>query len=380
MHVGAKMVLLGLDLFSGVGGIAYAIGDVVKPVAYCDWEVEARDVLAARMRSGHIPQAPICNDVRELTPQWLKKHAGSGVKPDAIMAGFPCVGFSTAGSRKGFENEESKMFFEILRIIDDFPSVKVLFLENVPGVIKNGMGVIAQELCKKRGFNLMWTLMSACEVGAPQKRRRWYAIAYKGNKKPVLGWNQEYEKRLPSTWNLKRAPVRMVLKKPHNRIARHRLLGNSVVPAAIRQGYKNLTAPGIKLKASASGKIHAHGAILQDAKTQKWVMYKHAVPMRVKCPDFKLAFNPTLYEAPPNAVRTDKTLTTIQHAKVFATPTTSYHATYFLTPRNANMLATQLRFEINTPNHLRTGYTNVEFVEWLMGYPIGFTVASKAKA
>lgn len=366
--------MYGLDLFSGVGGISYAIKDIVTPIAYCDWELEARKVLQARMRSGHIASAPICEDVRKLDKAWVRKNC-AGRKPECILAGFPCVGFSTAGSRAGFENEESALFFEILRIIDDFPSVRMLFLENVPGVVKNGLDVISKELCKKRGFNLRWTLASACEVGAPQKRRRWYAIAYRGNEMPALKWDPKYDSVLPHKWDLKRAPIRMVPKKPYNRTARHRLLGNSVVPAAIRWGYQYLSMKSKESERTVpSGHCPPHGAIVKEGSV--WVVkaFRNREREGVNCPDFKLVFDPKLYVAPPNAVRTDKTITTVQHAKTFATPTTSYHATYFLTPRNKMMLATQLRFERNTPDHLRGAYVNVAFVEWLMGYPIGFTL------
>ena len=363
-------MLLGLDLFSGVGGISYALKDIVKPIAYCDWEEEARLVLRARMESGHIPRAPICEDVRNLNKAWLRK--ASGKKPDCVLAGFPCVGFSSAGSRAGFENEESALFFEILRIVDEFPSVKLLFLENVPGVVKNGLDIIAGELCVKRGFKLRWTLMSACEVGAPQKRRRWYAIAYRGTAALAkLGWNDLYDKQIPHKWDLKRAPVRMVAKKPYKRTARHRLLGNSVVPAAIRWGYKFLSSK--EAEDSLRPTLHkpSHGEVEATGKTLVW--RKLTARKKTHVPDFKLVFDPAVYKAPAHAVRTEKTITKVQYARTFATPTTSYHATFFLTPRNKLMLATQLRFERNTPDHLRGAFVNVAFVEWLMGYPVGFS-------
>ncbi len=44
-----------------------------------------------------------------------------------------------------------------------------------------------------------------------------------------------------------------------------------------------------------------------------------------------------------------------------------------LTERVYRDLPTQLRMERGTPAHLRSGWPNVEWVEWLMGYPRRYT-------
>lgn len=42
---------------------------------------------------------------------------------DLILAGSPCQGFSKAGNQLNFEHEESKLFFEFVRVLNEVRSV-----------------------------------------------------------------------------------------------------------------------------------------------------------------------------------------------------------------------------------------------------------------
>src|SRR5689334_481586 len=61
-----ESVLNGLDLFSGIGGIALAMAPWVKPVAYCEIDRYAQGVLVSRQADGILPIAGIWDDVRTL--------------------------------------------------------------------------------------------------------------------------------------------------------------------------------------------------------------------------------------------------------------------------------------------------------------------------
>jgi site-specific DNA-cytosine methylase len=371
MHINA------IDLFSGLGGISYALKDIVKTVAYCDNEQQSRDVLLSRMESGHIARAPICNDVKKLTKTWLKKN--NRKKPEAILAGFPCTGFSSAGKKNGFENDDSALFFEILRIIDTFPSINILFLENVPAVLRGGMPDIINELCTRRGFNIRWCILPATSVGAPHQRNRWYAIAHKEKFTDLtsIEWGNV---DIPTTWATGKIPVRMVKNRPPNRNARSKLLGNSVVPIAIRTAYRFLCSNNPSKEKPIKEKLaNIAGLMLSNGK---WVYREYdTASSAVKSllhVDKKYSFtlDPNIYQAPPGSKRTDKTLVVPVKKTLLATPTaTSFRSTYFLTNRTKDMLATQIRFEKNTPHALRPYYVNVKFVEWMMGYPADYTLA-----
>ena len=101
-----------LDLFSGVGGITYALrGGIADTVHFCEIDTFARTVLEANMRRGKLPsKATVSNDVRTLHGKDLKQI-------DMIVGGFPCVGMSIIGQKEGFKNKETGLFSEIVRLI-----------------------------------------------------------------------------------------------------------------------------------------------------------------------------------------------------------------------------------------------------------------------
>ena len=42
-------------------------------------------------------------------------------------AGFPCQSFSIAGNRKGFDDPRGRLFFEIIRLINEFGKINQKF-------------------------------------------------------------------------------------------------------------------------------------------------------------------------------------------------------------------------------------------------------------
>src|SRR5690242_16210507 len=101
--------MYGLDLFSGIGGITKALDGYVQPVAYCELEPYARGVLASRQSTGHLPIAPIWDDVKNLDGRRLPAV-------DIIYGGFPCQDISIAGRGVGLGGERSGLFREIVRL------------------------------------------------------------------------------------------------------------------------------------------------------------------------------------------------------------------------------------------------------------------------
>ena len=119
-------LLRSLDLFSGIGGLTLALTGVAKPLVYCDIEPTSLAVLRDNMSNGNLPRAAINTDVRTLTRKWLNENAKGkdDVTPNALVAGYPCTGFSLVGNRDGYKNEQSGLFTEIMRILDENKSIK----------------------------------------------------------------------------------------------------------------------------------------------------------------------------------------------------------------------------------------------------------------
>lgn len=168
----------GLDLFSGIGGISLALRPYVQTVAYCEIEPYCQAVLLERMQAGDLDNAPIWNDVRTLNSEILDTDI------DIICGGFPCQDVSVAGKQAGIaQGTRSGLFYEIMRLVDDFRP-KFVFLENVAAICSNGLDVVLQEIAKA-GYDARWMCLSAAEVGAPQKRDRWWLLAYADESRPV---------------------------------------------------------------------------------------------------------------------------------------------------------------------------------------------------
>lgn len=363
----ASRPLRSLDLFSGIGGLTIALNWVAEPVAYCDSAPSAQRVLRARMDDGGLPRAPVCSDVCNLDSKWLRKHAGTGARPEAIVAGFPCVGFSIIGKRQGFDNEQSALFFEMLHVIDAF-RVNALFLENVPQILKDGMATLVTELAQKRGFELRWCLFSACEAGAPHRRTRWYCVALRGRVRvPLINMHGH-----TFDWTSKE-PARMSLSQSSDHAERHYMLGNSVVPCAARAAFKFLLEMRVDTVARQVGSEMAFpqcGFVSSDLGLG--IIRRR--PLRFNALDLVLEPNAFESDKLPNVLLHQPLVTKSVKMDLWGTPTSNtQRPANYLTKRSKTALHTQVRFEKSTPSETRAGRVCPEFIEWMMGYRVGWT-------
>lgn len=159
-----------VSLFSGVGGI-----DLAFERAGCTTRLLCeQDKHAAKVLARHFPDAPIHHDVKELTADDLRA-AGARPGRTVVLAGFPCQDLSVAGRRRGLrEGTRSGLFFEIIRILRNFPARWVL-LENVPGLLSQdggrAMGAVLGSLAEL-GYGFAFRVLDAQHFGVPQRRRR----------------------------------------------------------------------------------------------------------------------------------------------------------------------------------------------------------------
>lgn len=118
-------------------------------------------------------------DVREYTPSFK-----NGL--DVLLAGFPCQGFSLGGNRK--ENDKrNTLYREVIRIAR-LMNPRIIVMENVlnlrtmkhPETGKPFAQQISDELFSI-GYTTKFDFFRVSEHGAPQTRRRFIFIAYKGD-------------------------------------------------------------------------------------------------------------------------------------------------------------------------------------------------------
>lgn len=160
-------MMLGLDLFTGYGGLTLALKDIVRPIAYVEIEEYCQKIISYRMADGSIPRAPIFADVKNII--------GKPGIADIIYGGFPCQDISVAGNGSGLEGKRSGLFFEIIRITKE-TRAPFVFLENVPAIRTRGLLEVIRAFAEI-GYDCRWTCLSASSVGAQHKRERWFMLA-----------------------------------------------------------------------------------------------------------------------------------------------------------------------------------------------------------
>ena len=173
-----------LDLCSGIGGFTLASSWVggYRTVGFCEIEDFCRDLLKK-----NFPGIPVFEDIKELHPEDVIRQ---GEVVHLMSSGFPCQDLSVAGVQKGITAERSGLFFEIMRLSDEFYAYSgvrpALLLENVPNILSGGKGEWARLVYREvasRGYDCEWKIISAASVGAPHLRKRWWCIAYVANSK-----------------------------------------------------------------------------------------------------------------------------------------------------------------------------------------------------
>lgn len=158
-----------LDLFSGIGGFSLGLHQAgFRTVAFCELDPYCQAVLASRF-----PEVPIYDDIRQLSAERLR---ADGIAVDAIAGGFPCQDLSFAGKRAGIEGARSGLWGEYSRLIRELRP-RVVFVENVPGLLSAGMGRVLGDLAAL-GYNAEWDCIPAAAVGAPHRRDRVWIVAH----------------------------------------------------------------------------------------------------------------------------------------------------------------------------------------------------------
>lgn len=106
----------------------------------------------------------------------LKTVDWNSVEPiDILTAGYPCQPFSTAGSRKGIEDERH-IFPHIMQAVSVLRPTLIV-LENVRGHLTLGFKEVLQRLAEC-GYDAKWRIVRASDAGAPHQRARLFVCAY----------------------------------------------------------------------------------------------------------------------------------------------------------------------------------------------------------
>jgi DNA (cytosine-5)-methyltransferase 1 len=171
-------------LFSGVGGIELGFERTKKFKVLWANEIDKYACKTYRANHNH-----------KLYEKSIYELKATELDPvDILTGGFPCQAFSIAGYRKGFQDERGELFFEIMRLVDEFEELghkpKVLFLENVKNFKTHDNGktikVVEKEI-RKRGYSFFDEVINTSEVtDIPQNRERTFMVCFKDENR----WNE----------------------------------------------------------------------------------------------------------------------------------------------------------------------------------------------
>lgn len=161
-----------LALCAGAGGLELGIKLAVpgaRLVGAVERDAYAAATLVARMEDATLDPAPLWDNVVTFDGRPWRGTV------DCVTAGFPCQPFSVAGKRRGTADERW-IWPDIARIVGEVRP-RVVFLENVPGLVRRGLDRVAGDLAAL-GFDQEWDVFSAAEVGAPHLRERLFLLAH----------------------------------------------------------------------------------------------------------------------------------------------------------------------------------------------------------
>lgn len=157
------------SLFSGIGGFDLAAEWMEwENVFHCEWNEFGQRVLKY-----YWPKAISYNDI---TKTDFSIHRG---KIDIVTGGFPCQPYSSAGKRKGKEDERH-LWPEMLRAIGEIQPSWVVG-ENVLGLTNWNGGLVFNEVqdeLEAKGYEVQPFILPASGVNAPHERYRVWFIAY----------------------------------------------------------------------------------------------------------------------------------------------------------------------------------------------------------
>jgi len=158
------------SLFSGIGGFDLAAEWMGwENVFHCEWMEFPRKVL-----DYYWPNADSHIDICKTD---FKKYANT---IDILTGGFPCQPFSTAGKRKG-TNDERYLWHEMLRAINEIKP-KFVIAENVYGITNIDGGLVFEQVCldlEAVGYEVQPYIIPACAKNAPHRRDRVWFVAYR---------------------------------------------------------------------------------------------------------------------------------------------------------------------------------------------------------
>lgn len=172
-----------VELFAGGGGLGSGFEGAGFDVALA---VEMDRNAAQTYRVNHGGTVVLEEDVRDVSATQVRELAPAADELEALIAGPPCQGYSSAGKRKA-SDEKNRLFTAVTALARELRP-RFVVIENVPGIRKVGgqgfVEAVLEEL-QASGYNAREYLLRACDYGAPQLRHRMIFLAQRADLGPA---------------------------------------------------------------------------------------------------------------------------------------------------------------------------------------------------
>jgi DNA (cytosine-5)-methyltransferase 1 len=163
-----------IDLCCGIGGFRVGISKANTPYNFkCVYSADIKPD-AIKTYNKNFNENMVYTDVMKVSnlPDF-----------DLLCAGFPCQPFSSAGNKKGLNDDRGGLIFKILDICAKYKP-NMFILENVPNLITLKKGTIIKKIVDmfvQIGYNVSFKKLNSKKFGVPQNRERVYIIGCLSN-------------------------------------------------------------------------------------------------------------------------------------------------------------------------------------------------------
>ena len=165
-----------IDFFAGIGGFHSGLESAgYEMVGWIEWDKFARQSYEALYDTEGKYTA---NDIKSI------KDGKELPTADLWAFGSPCTNISLAGNRVGLKGEQSSVFFEVIRLLNDRTweeKPALLLMENVKNLLSSNKGFdffrVLYEM-DEAGYDVEWEVFNSSWV-IPQNRERVYIIGHK---------------------------------------------------------------------------------------------------------------------------------------------------------------------------------------------------------
>ena len=193
-----------LSFFSGALGLDLGLEKAgFEPLLVCE-----NDKFCISTIKENKPEIPLIEDIRDYSASDIRRIAGISENEDVdlVIGGPPCQAFSTAGSRKSFEDERGNVFIKYLEVATDL-NANFIVIENVRGLLSaplkhrphnqrgqefptltedekpGGALKYILSFLENKGYGISFNLYNSANYGTPQVRERIVIVASKDGKK-----------------------------------------------------------------------------------------------------------------------------------------------------------------------------------------------------